>query len=148
MSPKREAHSLHDQVTEISEILKAPSEGLVWFSDWSESQIRDELEKAVSLGFFEGGQLLSFVFARPSGDNDFEITNLGTRLDRRRQGLMRSLLLKLVNQLAKHSIWLEVHEGNGPAIRLYESLGFKEMGRRKRYYADGASCVLMKRPPP
>ena len=32
------------------------------------------------------------------------------------------------------SLTLEVRDSNEPAIRLYESLGFRQVGLRKRYY--------------
>ena len=33
-------------------------------------------------------------------------------------------------------ITLEVRESNAPAIALYEKLGFRQVGRRKNYYAE------------
>lgn len=38
---------------------------------------------------------------------------------------------------------LEVRASNTPAIHLYQQLGFKETGRRKRYYENGEDALLM-----
>ena len=35
-----------------------------------------------------------------------------------------------------NSITLEVRESNVPALKLYEKLGFKAAGKRKKYYSD------------
>lgn len=53
------------------------------------------------------------------------------------QGLGRSMmgeLLKVARQHRAERIFLEVRPSNPPAIQLYESLGFNEIGRRPRYY--------------
>lgn len=38
---------------------------------------------------------------------------------------------------------LEVRVSNGAAIALYDQLGFKQVGRRKKYYPDGEDAILM-----
>jgi ribosomal-protein-alanine N-acetyltransferase len=39
---------------------------------------------------------------------------------------------------------LEVRRGNAPAIALYRSLGYREVGVRPRYYAeDGEDALVM-----
>lgn len=42
---------------------------------------------------------------------------------------------------------LEVKANNLPALHLYRSLGFKQVGLRRRFYADGGDAVLMLRQP-
>ena len=39
--------------------------------------------------------------------------------------------------------WLEVRPSNHPALNLYQSLGFKEVGRRPRYYDDTQEDALL-----
>lgn len=41
------------------------------------------------------------------------------------------------------SAQLEVRAGNEPARALYAGFGFREVGRRRRYYADGEDAVLL-----
>ena len=42
------------------------------------------------------------------------------------------------------TIFLDVSERNVPARHLYERAGYREVGRRRRYYADGADALLMR----
>ena len=41
---------------------------------------------------------------------------------------------------------LEVRVGNRDAIALYERLGFREIGRRKKYYENGDDAIVMEKP--
>ena len=65
----------------------------------------------------------------------------------RRTGLARLLMLSLLNHAENediHKIHLEVRRGNEAAIRLYQSLGFANVGVRKGYYQSPAEdAVLM-----
>jgi len=38
---------------------------------------------------------------------------------------------------------LEVKEGNAAALRLYQKLGFRVVGRRKNFYPDGSAGLMM-----
>jgi ribosomal-protein-alanine N-acetyltransferase len=40
-------------------------------------------------------------------------------------------------------VFLEVRPTNGDAVRLYESLGFRVIGRRKGYYFDTGEDALV-----
>ena len=42
------------------------------------------------------------------------------------------------------AMFLEVAEDNADARKLYTSLGFVEVGRRKRYYANGDDALVMR----
>jgi ribosomal-protein-alanine N-acetyltransferase len=47
-------------------------------------------------------------------------------------------------------LWLEVRESNAPALNLYQSFGFQQVGFRKDYYPAGRttreSAVVMSMP--
>ena len=67
-----------------------------------------------------------------------QILNIATHPDHRRRGYGRLIM----NEIIEHSrnkgitfITLEVRESNIPAIALYESLGFYNVGRLKGYYS-------------
>jgi [ribosomal protein S18]-alanine N-acetyltransferase len=63
-----------------------------------------------------------------------------------RRGIARCLLQSLMEELGPagiHEVWLEVRVSNAPAVALYRSLGFRETGRRPRYYADPVEDALL-----
>ncbi len=56
------------------------------------------------------------------------------------------LMNKALEQLKRrgiHSYFLEVEEGNIPAIKLYEKMGFKVVHKKKHFYSNGASALIM-----
>jgi ribosomal-protein-alanine N-acetyltransferase len=76
------------------------------------------------------------------------ITNVAVHPDFRRKGLGTALIRELTARvgaaLGLVNFTLEVRESNAPAISLYEKMGFRSEGRRRRYYADtGEDAVIM-----
>lgn len=63
----------------------------------------------------------------------------------RRQGIARQLIDACAAAAAEANVGLqlEVSETNVDARLLYSSRGFIEVGRRPRYYADGADALLL-----
>ena len=56
------------------------------------------------------------------------------------------MLGELVNQLSErgsHILRLEVRESNVPAIALYKSMGFAQLGLRKNYYRNPKENALI-----
>lgn len=109
---------------------------------WPEDMLRAEMVTAEGLGLFFEEKLVCFVLYRELA-NAWDISLVATHPQFRQRGFMRELLSYLIDA-APHGVelWLEVHEENVAAQKLYEKLGFKEVGRRPRYYKDGASAVL------
>ena len=60
----------------------------------------------------------------------------------RRQGIGKLMLEEALKTDASKFI-LEVRESNSPARSLYESFGFKEAYRRKKYYNDNDEDALV-----
>ncbi len=109
--------------------------------NWSPLQVQSELKMSEAWGLRLDSVLRAFVLWR-EGPDAYEVMALGTDPSLRREGAMRELLSSLIAGCQK-SVWLEVHELNHPALKLYHDLGFKPTGLRKNYYSDGASAVLM-----
>ncbi len=64
----------------------------------------------------------------------------------RRRGLAKALLTELIScarQRGAAALELEVRAGNAAALGLYRSLGFVQVGRRKKYYRDPAEDALL-----
>ena len=74
-----------------------------------------------------------------------EIMNVAVRKEFRQRGcagrLMQELLSREEILVSKHT--KKVREGNFPAIRLYESLGFERAGIRKNFYSDPKENALI-----
>lgn len=81
----------------------------------------------VAVGYFLG-QVLP-----PEG----EVFRVAALPEYRRQGVGRSLLsLFLEEEIEMSLCFLEVREGNLAARGLYEALGFRQVGLRRRYYKN------------
>jgi ribosomal-protein-alanine N-acetyltransferase len=91
-------------------------------------------------------RLLGFLLLRRAAD-EAEILSLGVDPADRRQGLARRLLAAgeawLGGRMAQ--VFLEVAAGNAPALALYRRLGFRAVGRREKYYADGGDALVLRR---
>lgn len=96
---------------------------------------------------------LNFLLTRPDGfllgravADEAELLTLAVAPEARRRGIASALLDDFVLACrargAAHA-FLEVAEGNAPAIALYASRGWQIGGRRRNYYAPGIDAVLM-----
>ena len=78
--------------------------------------------------------------------DEMHILNLAVHPGQRRRGIARRLLTEGLNQartLGAGVAWLEVRPSNSPALNLYASLGFQEVGRRPRYYDDTQEDAIL-----
>ncbi|HKW49240.1 MAG TPA: ribosomal protein S18-alanine N-acetyltransferase [Gemmatimonadaceae bacterium] len=127
------------------------------FSDpWSERSFRDVL--AHSRMFFvcaRGGtdrsaveRVLGYVVAWFAGGQG-EIANLAVDPDARERGIGSALLDSALDEARSHKtdeVFLEVRSSNLRARQLYESRGFAEVGRRRRYYRQPVEdAVILRR---
>jgi ribosomal-protein-alanine N-acetyltransferase len=89
---------------------------------------------------------LGFALGRVQADQA-EILTIAVRPGARGQGVGRALLHGLLAEAAKRGaleLFLEVAEPNAAARALYAGAGAKEVGRRRRYYADGADALVLR----
>ena len=54
-------------------------------------------------------------------------------------------MLTLARDGGADRLLLEVREDNAGALAFYEDQGFSEIDRRRRYYRDGATAVVLRR---
>ncbi|MDT5020693.1 MAG: [ribosomal protein S18]-alanine N-acetyltransferase [Mycobacterium sp.] len=80
---------------------------------------------------------------------EYEIHTIGVDPAYQGRGVGRRMLDELLKIAAESVVHLEVRTDNATAIALYRSVGFTEVGVRKRYYRiSGADAYTMRREAP
>ena len=106
---------------------------------WTEANFSDCLKSGYYACVLEEQNELIGYAMMSMGAGEAHILNVCILPGQRGKGLGRKLLHHL-EEIAKSSqidlILLEVRISNKIAIRLYESMGFNELGCRKNYYPD------------
>lgn len=78
--------------------------------------------------------------------DEAHVTNLAVRPDYRMKGVGRSIMMEIIRRavlMGISSMTLEVRPSNTAARKLYTALGFKERGKRKRYYTDTSEDAII-----
>ena len=116
---------------------------------WSPAMFAGEIAKATSvcLGSFETvtGRLVGYVIVSRYVDA-WHVMNLVVADDRRRSGIASSLLDELfarTHDEGRRGFTLEVRSSNDGAIRLYETMGFRDQGVRRGYYTDNREDAVI-----
>ena len=113
---------------------------------WSESQIANLSESASYFCALENG-LVCGIASMYAVAGEAEIMNLAVLPTHRRRGIANRLLTLLIDTAADKEcefITLEVATDNLAAISLYESFGFKTVGRRNGFY-NGKDALIMEK---
>ncbi len=129
--------------TDLPRIMEIEAAGFL--HPWSEALLRAELghawsiqRAAVAAGPDAGDRILGYVIFWLVHD-EVHVLNVGTDPEARRRGVARALMEEAAaigrGKGARLST-LEVRRSNAPAIALYRSLGYQEVGVRPRYYAE------------
>lgn len=119
---------------------------------WPEQAFRDELCRPWAhvevLREAESGQVVAFCNYWIVVD-ELQILTVAVHPEQRRRGHAARLVQHMLDEGACAKVriaTLEVRASNEPAQALYRKLGFHDVGRRPRYYADnGEDAVLMDR---
>ena len=88
--------------------------------------------------------VLQCYFLSLKAIDELDIVSVATRVEARRQGIAEKLLKHILYCGECHSAFLEVGVTNAPAQKLYEKMGFKLMGTRKKYYDGREDALVMK----
>ena len=120
------------------------------FSDpWSENSIASEVNNPLSYWLVAeiDGVVAGYIGSQTVLDAA-DMMNLAVSPDYRRQGVGQALVNALVEHLQQNKVialLLEVRVSNAPAIALYESMGFEQVGRRPKYYHNPREDALIMR---
>ncbi|MCI7725995.1 MAG: ribosomal protein S18-alanine N-acetyltransferase [Clostridiales bacterium] len=118
------------------------------FADpWSEGSIASELDNPLSLWLVaeQDGAVCGYVGSQTVLD-ETDMMNIAVHPDCRRQGIAAALIDELIVRLKErgsHILRLEVRQSNAPAIALYETMGFTQLGLRKNYYRNPKENALI-----
>ena len=117
---------------------------------WSLAMFVLELSKpsGVCLAAEAEGELVRYLICSRY-DTIWHVMNVAVDPDRRRRGIASALIGVLLDSVGTEAQFtLEVRRSNHGAFELYDRLGFKSAGIRRRYYADnGEDAVVMWRTP-
>lgn len=114
---------------------------------WTEQLFAHEFQNRCSrmYGARVAGRIAGFLVCHVIQD-EAHIMNFGLRRDERGRGYGRALIEYVLRDLhddSVHWVTLEVRVGNSVARKLYDSLGFLEVGRRERYYRDNQEDAVV-----
>lgn len=116
---------------------------------WSEKSVASELENDLSYWLVaeDDGTVAGYVGSQTVMD-ETDMMNVAVHPDYRRQGIAEELVTALIRALKEkgsHCLTLEVRASNLPAQKLYEKLGFDQIGLRRNYYRNPREDALILR---
>ena len=125
--------------------------GVSFHRGWSDGEFERLLfdRNVIAHRAMVGRSLIGFIASRLVLD-EAEVLSIAVASARRGRGLARQLLdinLRRLVGLGARSVFLEVDEGNVPALRLYRRAGFRDVGQRKAYYpaGRGSAALILRR---
>lgn len=118
---------------------------------WSQGLVREGVVGALpTIGYLvavDDGLVIGHAVTSAAGDIA-ELQRIAVAPTHRRRGIAGLLLAAATEAAARTEadrMLLEVRADNRPALAFYAHEGFVEIDRRDRYYADGATAVVMRR---
>lgn len=109
---------------------------------WTEGIFRDCLRAGYACWVLEEAGVILGYSILSAGAGEAHVLNVCVHPSRRREGFGRKLMAHMIERAREFgacSLFLEVRPSNGEAVRLYEELGFHEVGRRVGYYPAAAA---------
>lgn len=131
-------------LNDVAEIYKIENE--CFSTPWSENSIAESIENENTILYIAelDGKTAGYMGVQIFSGEGY-VTNVATLKEFRRRGVAKAL----INEVMKNEmefLTLEVRQSNIPAISLYRSLGFVEVGKRPRFYREPTEdAVLMTR---
>ena len=87
---------------------------------------------------------IAWAHFAPIGDG-YDIIDIYVHLSYRRKGFAKKMILDFIKRVKLKNIMLEVRNNNIAAIKLYKSLGFESVSKRKSYYKGSEDALVMRR---
>lgn len=119
---------------------------------WSEALVAagvaDQVPTVTWLVSESAGSVVGYAVTSAAGDIA-ELQRIAVEESARRHGHASALLSAVVDAARRTDadrLLVEVREDNRGALAFYAAHEFVEIDRRPRYYADGATAVVLRRP--
>jgi ribosomal-protein-alanine N-acetyltransferase len=134
------------QLADIAEVRAIELE--VFPTPWPSNAYQRELNSNRSAHYFclwRSSSIAAYGGLWSVGE-EAHVTTIGVRRSEQGKGFGKAMFMALVNRsysLGANFVSLEVRPTNEPAIQLYESFGFKVMGRRRGYYTDNGEDAMV-----
>ena len=127
----------------IDDILEI--ENSSYLRPWTKQSFMNEIDNEISSNwvYISSSKLIGYLFGWKI-ESEFHINNIATHRNFRRLGIAKKMIDNIVTNLLPKKIFLEVSNFNSSAVMLYENLGFKKNGIRKRYYSDNSDAIMYK----
>src|SRR5256886_12245213 len=115
---------------------------------WSRGAFLYEMEQNQVARCFvvrHGARVAGYICLWEVAD-ELHITNVAVHPDLRRRGIARALVESVFERgraSRSRMVLLEVRPSNAEALTLYESFGFRVVGRRRGYYYDTGEDALV-----
>ena len=114
---------------------------------WEESGFKTELANRYAQIWVctQGEKIIGFVALRAVA-GVVEILNVAVEPQSCCRGVASALLMHVLAQLkaqGNEQVSLEVNATNLPALRLYRKVGFKEVGRRPKFYRGLEDALIL-----
>lgn len=115
---------------------------------WTRRHFQDEIDSPFgfpTVAVAPGGEVAGYLCLKQLLDEG-EILDVAVSSRFRGRGVGKLLVrwaMEFCREREVALLGLEVRAGNAEAIGLYRAMGFREVGRRKRYYDNGDDAILM-----
>jgi ribosomal-protein-alanine N-acetyltransferase len=132
------ANFLPIQATDLDAVLQI--EQIAYTHPWTRAIFLDTLQSGYEAQMMmREGALLGY-FVAMHGVDEVHLLNVTVAPEHQGQGLA-VILMQAMHSWARGLLaqwsWLEVRVSNERAIRLYQRLGYSQVGQRKNYYPSG-----------
>lgn len=104
---------------------------------WTLGILRDCIRVGYSCWIYEADGVIQAYGVMSVAAGEAHILNVCVRPESQGQGLGRKMLVHMIALARRHgadTLLLEVRPSNLAALKLYQELGFNEVGTRKNYY--------------
>ena len=128
-------------LNDVADILEI--ENTCFSTPWTEKSIAESIENENTVLYLAlvDGEAAGYMGVQIFSGEGY-VTNIATLPQFRRRGVARALM----NEVLKNDmefLTLEVRESNTPAVKLYESMGFKKVGKRPKFYREPVEDAVL-----